>query len=88
MQQSNNNTNYRFLDKRFRPTSIHDPVTAHFLAEVKQYKLHFLCEECVYFDDEKEVCVHGYPNIPHRRQYFEQDGEGKILIFCREYDLQ
>ncbi len=77
---------YRFLDKRFRPSSIHGPVTKEFLAEVQQFNLHFLCEQCAFFDDEREICIHNYPTAPHRQKYFEDNDEKKTLIFCREFE--
>lgn len=67
-------------------SDIHGPVTHTFLSQIREYRLLFTCEDCVFFDHQAKDCVHGYPNEPHRQAYFEHNAEGKVLIFCREFE--
>jgi hypothetical protein len=48
--------------------------------------LRFTCEHCTYFDSEREVCSHGYPNAAHREAHFAADVEVE-LIFCKDFEL-
>ncbi|MCB9643709.1 MAG: hypothetical protein H6728_11605 [Myxococcales bacterium] len=69
-------------------TPLQGPVTKEFIEESKQMRLHFCCEDCVFFQPENGGrCLYGYPNTQHRRAYFEsQEVLGRVLIFCREYE--
>ncbi len=70
-------------------SKLHGPITSDFLSEIQHYQLQFLCEQCVFFNTETEECAHGFPNEAHREAYFapENQPEGKVLIFCREFDM-
>ena len=68
-------------------TPIHGPITPEFLAEVEELGLRFLCEQCDFFDTGTGGCVHGYPNAPHREDYFRGELEGRRLVFCREFEM-
>jgi len=75
-------------DKRtHRASKLHGPITQRFLDESEHYNFKFKCEECMFFNDESGDCVHLYPNEAHRKQYYDQEPLGKILIFCREFEL-
>jgi len=73
--------------KRREISPLHGPITQAFLDEADRYQLRFQCEDCVYFNADTGACVHSYPNEPHRRTYFEDDPIGKVLIFCRDFEL-
>jgi hypothetical protein len=51
--------------------------------EIVRHKLRFSCEDCAYFDPDRESCAHGYPTAEHRTAHFDA-GE---LVFCKEWDL-
>ncbi|HAA55914.1 MAG TPA: hypothetical protein DCE42_14215 [Myxococcales bacterium] len=84
---SQNTKNEQLTDKRFSPSSMHDPITQAFLDQAEKYNLRYLCEDCVYFDDVEDDCVHRYPTAPHRKAYIEDKPLEKMLIFCREFDI-
>ena len=84
---SQNTKSEPLTDKRFSPSSMHDPITPEFLDQAEKFNLRFLCEDCVYFDDENDICVHLYPTAPHRKAYFADRPLEKMLIFCREFDI-
>ncbi len=65
---------------------LHGPVTQSFMDQIHQYQLNFLCEQCAFFNEDTGLCVHGYPNETHRSDYFKQPID-KVLIFCREFEL-
>ncbi len=68
---------------------MHGPVTADFLEETATFCFQFCCETCSTFDENTEQCTHGYPNDMHRAEYFEGDeAVGRVLVFCREFDLE
>lgn len=68
-------------------SKLHGPVTEDFLSQMRRYQFTFLCEDCAYFNEDTNLCVHEYPNEPHLQEYFEQDPINKVLIFCREFEL-
>jgi len=72
--------------KERKISPLHGPVTQKFMDEVTHYNFQFLCEQCVFFDEEKDLCAHSYPSAPHRTAYFKDEPIGKVLIFCREFD--
>lgn len=65
----------------------HGPVTASFLKEAETYRFHYQCQQCVFFDESTHGCVHGYPNEHHLEEYFDEDAVGKVLVFCRDFEL-
>jgi len=70
-------------------TPLQGPVTALFLEEAERLRLRFCCEECIFFQPEQGGrCLYNYPNTQHRRAYFEEDHVvGRVLIFCREFEI-
>lgn len=68
-------------------TPLHGPITQDFLDEAQRFNLRFCCEDCALFNHDTEVCTYQYPNQRHRHAYFEQNALGKILIFCREFEI-
>jgi hypothetical protein len=52
--------------------------------EAREYHLRFTCEQCLHFDDQREVCSHGYPTKPHHSIRLDEVTE---LLFCKEFDL-
>lgn len=75
-------------DKRYKPTRFHGPIEQEFLDQAAAYNFRFLCEDCGLFNEETGLCVHSYPNEPHRKAYFDDEPLGKTLIFCREFELE
>jgi hypothetical protein len=67
---------------------LHGPITQTFLDQIAQYHFHFLCEQCLLFDADRQLCIHNYPDTPHRKAYFEGSPIGRVLIFCRDFDLE
>jgi hypothetical protein len=58
---------------------------ARFRLERARLSLRFTCDQCAYFDDESERCVHGYPTAEHRAARYED--EEADVVFCKEWDL-
>jgi hypothetical protein len=58
-------------------------------AAYMKYKLPWACEDCVYFDSEKEKCILGYITEPHRRahQRASYERSGKVAL-CRFLELE
>lgn len=61
------------------------PRDAQFEAERVKYRLHYECEDCVYFVERDKECVHGYPTLEHRAQT-DDDGT-RLLVFCKEFEI-
>lgn len=57
-----------------------------FQQERMRFALRFNCEQCTYFDVERERCTHGYPNAQHREAH--NQAEGAELVFCKEFELR
>lgn len=52
--------------------------------ERRRFSLRLHCEDCAHWDDEGEVCVHGYPTDEHRKR---PEASREPLVFCKEFDL-
>jgi hypothetical protein len=50
-----------------------------------RYHLRFNCEHCALFDDERELCAHGYPTTEHRAAHYA-DPNARI-VFCKHFEL-
>lgn len=59
-------------------------VDDRFRAEAKRFALRFTCESCAYFDEDRGVCSHAFPNEAHRRIELERMVE---VTFCKEFEL-
>jgi hypothetical protein len=46
--------------------------------------LRFACPDCVHFDAERALCVHGYVERP-RTEALEEPGG--VVTFCKEFEL-
>jgi hypothetical protein len=62
------------------------PVTPLFREESARFGLRHACEDCAYFDLEREVCSHGYPTEAHRREA-SLGSEDAFVVFCKEWEL-
>lgn len=60
-------------------------VSLAFVAQRESFGLRFTCEDCTYFDPQRERCTHGYPTHEHRASRYA--GDGDELIFCKEFEL-
>ena len=58
-----------------------------FDAQRERFAFRFTCEHCAHFDDEKEVCIHGFPNEMHRLGYYIAEKRPKTIVFCKDFDL-
>lgn len=61
------------------------PHDERFRRESEKFRLHWNCEDCAFFDAEREACSHGYPAGRHRRARYA-DPEA-TLLFCKEFTL-
>lgn len=66
-----------------RVVRIVDPES--FLEERARYQLAHTCERCVYRDEDKGACAHGYPDGTHREAAFAPGEAGGM--FCKEFEL-
>ena len=55
-----------------------------FRLEAKTYCLRFTCESCSWFDAERLVCSHSYPNEQHRAVDLDK---AERVVFCKEFEL-
>lgn len=56
-----------------------------FVAERERFSLAHTCERCVYRDHDRGACAHGYPDVTHRDEAFEEGATGGM--FCKEFEL-
>jgi hypothetical protein len=61
------------------------PQDPTFRAQREQFRLRFTCEHCVLFDDQSELCAHGFPTREHRDAHYED--ENAPLVFCKHFEL-
>ena len=59
---------------------------ATFQLQRKQFAFVFSCEDCVYFDEARSRCAHGYPVAPHRTAAFTADASATAM-FCKEFEV-
>ena len=62
-------------------TPLPSPEGERLLEQARRFELRHACEHCVHFDDELEVCGHGYPTAEHRLAV------GSAITFCKEFEL-
>lgn len=53
----------------------------------RRYGFCFTCEHCAHFDDEREVCLHGFPNRMHRLDRYLPAAAPRAILFCKDFDL-
>lgn len=63
-------------------------VDEKFLAQVKEYRLSFTCEECGYFVPAHDVCGLLYPTTPHRAATFAALQLGDRVQFCKMWEAR
>jgi hypothetical protein len=56
------------------------------LGEIREHRLRFTCADCLHALADGS-CAHGWPNREHRRAPGPSD-LGKVLVFCKEFDLR
>ena len=60
---------------------------AEFWDEAERFAFRFCCEDCCYFDRQKERCVHGWPAADHRQATYDDRASRRELVFCKEFEL-
>ena len=63
------------------------PYNRRFEEQKERYSFCFTCENCAHFDADKEQCLHGFPNNPHRLAYYTASSKPKTILFCKDFDL-
>jgi hypothetical protein len=62
------------------------PLGPEFREQCERYRFRFCCEDCTYFDRERQRCVHGWPETQHRLATYREEG-CRELVFCKEFEL-
>ena len=59
-------------------------VDQELLEQASTFSLRFACPDCVHFNAERVLCVHGYVEGP-RTEALEKPGG--VVTFCKEFEL-
>jgi hypothetical protein len=57
-------------------------VTEQLREEIRHFRLQFACEQCAYFDTNRELCSEGYPNRDHLLVSLLEPE----LLFCKLFE--
>ncbi len=60
-------------------------VTLQLAREAEAYALAWTCDDCAYFEQERETCTHGYPETARRQPAPLRPGD--TVSFCKEFEL-
>ena len=61
------------------------PRDAIFDEQVARFALRFCCEDCVFFHEDSQGCVHDFFNDEYCRVYYDESGEW--IVFCKDFEL-
>jgi hypothetical protein len=63
------------------------PLGPEFRIEWQRYALRFCCEDCTYFCERDQRCIHGWPEEEHRLSFYLAPTCDE-LVFCKEFELR
>lgn len=52
-----------------------------------KYSFRFTCDHCAHYDEERRVCLHGFPNEMHVLDLYLADEKPATILFCKDFDL-
>jgi len=58
---------------------------AQFRVQMARYALRFTCEHCALWDEQRDLCAHGFPTEQHRDACYE-DAKAPLL-FCKDFEM-
>ena len=62
------------------------PAQPCFREQRARFALRFTCEHCALWDEQRDLCAHGFPTAEHRDRHYEQpDAE---IVFCKDFELE
>jgi len=68
------------------------PLTQQLIDEARRFALRSACRDCFYWNAQRDVCWHEWPDIGQRRWPLDAlDADGKLpaeAAFCKEFELR